>query len=267
MPLRPASYCCAFRRLRRIVRASTALWLAGFGAAFALADDNGPLRIAVAANFRSTMDRLIEAYQQQLDGQEIVVVSGSTGKLYAQILAGAPFHLFFAADDERPALLEDRGVIVPGSRFTYAIGALALWAPNDNFAQREPSAFLADLGNRRLAIANPELAPYGRAAIQTLEQLGLLDMLQDRIVRGENVAQAFHFARAGAASAAFVALSQVKEAEAEESRYWVVPPSFHSPIKQDGLALSDSDAALAFLAFCKSDRARSLIRARGYRLP
>ncbi|WP_455365979.1 molybdate ABC transporter substrate-binding protein [Kaarinaea lacus] len=224
------------------------------------------IRVAVASNFLPTMKAIASGFQQQTSHQ-VILATGSTGKHYAQIVNGAPFDAFFAADVERPQLLEDKGVIAPGSRFTYAIGRLVLWSPKENFVDAN-GAVLTNDDYQFLAIANPKLAPYGRAAQQVLEKKGLWAQSQNRIVRGENIGQTFQFVRSGNAQLGFVALSQLMQLEKEPSgSYWLIEQSFYDKIEQQAVLLKDSPATRAFLHYVKSDEARAIIKNSGYDIP
>ena len=231
----------------------------------ALADE---VQVAVAANFTAPM-KLIAADFEKTTGHKAVLLFGSTGKFYAQITNGAPFDVFLAADDETPAKLEKELAAVSGSRFTYAIGKLVLWSaqPGRVDAQGE----VLKKGNfTKLAIAAPKLAPYGSAAIETITKLGLLASLEPKLVTGESIGQAFSFVSTGNAEIGFVALSQVYEAgKLKSGSAWVVPASMHSPIRQDAVLLTrarDNKAAVALLAFLKTEKAKAVIQSFGYEL-
>jgi len=234
----------------------------GLLSAPAHAGSGGNLRIAVAANFAPTLEQLAEDFRRQRP-LAVTLVPGSTGKHYAQIRHGAPFDAFFAADAARPERLEQEGRIVPGSRFTYALGCLALWSPDPDRIDADGRVLAGD-GFRRLAIANPRLAPYGRAAREVLEGLGLWSRLQPRLVRGENIAQAFQYVASGNAELGFVARSQVVDRPGSR---WLPAPVSHAPIVQQAVLLRDSEAGRAFLDFVRSPAARARIRAAGYGLP
>ena len=226
----------------------------------------GEIHIAVASNFTTTMRVLAERFEEQT-GHAVVLLPGSTGKHFAQIMNGAPFDAFFAADTQRPERLEAEGRIIPGSRFTYAIGKLVLWSPDPDLVDSY-GAVLESGTFRRLAIANPRLAPYGRAAQQFLESRGILKSLQPKLVRGENISQAFQFVASGNAELGLVALSQLMQSgrHGEGSR-WQVPDKLHTPIEQQAVLLSDSAAAVDFMRFAKSESARAIIRDSGYGIP
>jgi molybdate transport system substrate-binding protein len=227
------------------------------------ADD---IRIAVASNFAQTMKAIVYRFEQQT-GHHIILASGSTGKHYAQIVNGAPFELFFAADVKRPQLLEDKGLIAPSSRFTYAIGRLVLWSPVNNYVDADGEV-LINGDYQHLAIANPKLAPYGKAAQQVLQNRGLWEQLQTRMVRGENIGQTFHFVISGNAELGFIALSQLIESENKATgSFWLIDQSLYDRIEQQAVLLEDTQAARAFMQYMQGDEARAIIRQSGYDTP
>lgn len=224
-----------------------------------------PIRVAVASNFTHAMQEIVKHYEQE-SGHAVELVFGSTGKIYAQIINGAPFDAFFAADSDRPKRLEREQRIQPGSRFSYAIGQIVLWSP-DKQRIHGPDSLNAD-DFRHLAIANPRLAPYGEAARQILQNNGVWEKLQGKIVQGENIAQTFHFVKSGNAELGFVALSQIKVLDKNETgSLWLVPADQHDPIEQQAVQLSDKSTVSAFLDYVKSDVAGQIIEDYGYRSP
>ncbi len=227
----------------------------------------GIVHVATASNFRQPLQLLARSFEAE-SGHKVRISTASTGKLYAQIRHGAPYHLFLAADQKRPERLEQEGLAVPGSRFTYAVGQLTLWAPQHPF-QGEPKALLSQAGLQRFAIANPKTAPYGMAAQQTLKAMGLWKQLQGRLVQGENIAQTLQFIASGAAEMGFVARSQLSEETRSKGYHWMVPQTLYNPIRQDAILLrrgADNPAARAFHAFLQADSARALISTLGYGL-
>ena len=231
--------------------------------AFALGAE---VRVAVAANFAPTLQDIAAEFSAAT-GHRVVIASASTGKHYAQIRNGAGFDVFLAADVERPQRLEREGFGVPGGRFDYAIGRLVLWAPDAGDID-DPRTLLAADDLTRLAIANPRLAPYGVAAHQVLEAWGLWERLQTRLVRGENVAQAFQFVATGNAPAGLVALSQVLALHGvAPDSYRTIAGELHAPIRQQGLLLRRGPAAEAFIRYLQGAAAGARIRAAGYALP
>jgi molybdate transport system substrate-binding protein len=246
----------------RLIQSLTALLLVLLARGACAAE----VRVAVAANFTAPMQAIAAGFEQAT-GHRAKLAFGSTGKFYAQIKHGAPFDVFFAADDETPARLEQEGAAMAGSRFTYSIGRLALWSSKRGYVDAA-GAVLKQGAFRHLAIANPKLAPYGAAAVETLEKLGLLAALQPKYVQGENIAQTFQFVSTGNAELGFVALSQVFEGgRLKRGSAWRVPSALHAPIRQDAVILGrgkDNPAALALMKYMKEDRARAIIRAHGY---
>ena len=220
------------------------------------------LHVAVAANF-SLAGRDIAYSFSQLYDHDVIVSSASTGKLYAQILHGAPYDVLLAADAVRPHLLEEGGQAIPGSRFTYAVGRLVLWSPTENIVGAD-GAVLQTGAFRHLAIANPELAPYGLAARQTLQTLGLWDALQPRIVKGESISQSFQFVVTRNAELGFVAAAQLSGAFVQAGSRWEVPATLHKPIEQQAIIIQDSKAARDFTAYLQSAAAREMISSYGY---
>lgn len=224
------------------------------------------IRVAVASNFSGTMKALAAQYEQQTK-HNIILAFGSTGKHFAQISNGAPFDAFFAADVERPRLLENNGLAVPGTRFTYAIGRLVLWSSKKDYV--DAAGKVLEQGNfKRLAIANPKLAPYGKAAQQVLQAKRLWTQLQDHIVRGENIAQTLQFTMSGNVELGFVALSQIQQTTLQsKGSYWIVDLSLYDPIEQQALLLKEKPAARSFLDFVASNTGRVIIQRNGYATP
>ena len=236
--------------------------------ALALPAHADEVNVAVAANFAGPMEKIGAAFKKET-GHELLVSTGSTGKFYAQIKNGAPFEVLFSADDETPAKLEREGLAVAGTRLTYAIGRLVLWSAKPGFVD-DQGAILKTGNFQHLAIANPKLAPYGQAAEQTMQALGLYEKLQPKLVTGENIGQTYQFIGTGNAELGFVALSQVYEGgKIQKGSGWIVPDALHKPIRQNAALLNpgkDKAAARALLEFMKSDAAKAIITAAGYSL-
>lgn len=222
------------------------------------------VRVAVAANFAATHELLAEAFRAET-GHPVQTSAGSTGKLYAQVRGGAPYDVFLSADARAPRLLEEEGLAIAGTRFAYAVGRLVLYA-GDGRELSGGAAVLREGAFERLALANPELAPYGAAARQVLERLGLWDALADRVVRGESVAQALHFVESGGVELGLVALAQVRGLAGSR---WEVLAELHDPIRQEAVLLEpgrERPAARAYLEFLRGPAARERIAAAGYGL-
>ena len=226
--------------------------------------DAGTISVAVAGNFTTPFKEIARRFEEQTS-IHVIPAFGSTGKLYAQIRNGAPFDAFFAADMNRPLRLEENDLIIPGSRITYAVGKLVLWSPDTTI---NPEKVLKSGKFERLAIANPVLAPYGEAAEQVLTSQGLLDRYQDRLIRGENISQAFQFVSTGNADLGFVALSQLQiPGNPASGSSWLVPQSLYKPIVQQAVLLTYKDDAKKFMDFVTSPEIKALIQEYGYTTP
>lgn len=222
------------------------------------------VRVAVAANFGAPAEALAQAFAEET-GHTVSISTGSSGALFAQITQAAPFAVFLSADEERPKALVDQGFAIAGSQMTYALGRLVLWSADPGLVDADGDVLTTD-SFAHLAIANPETAPYGAAAMDVLDARGLADALSDRLVTGESIAQAFAFVRSGNAELGFVAASQV--ASETGGSAWPVPAEMHAPIRQDAVLLeAGNPAAEAFLDFLGSRKAREIIANFGYDLP
>lgn len=217
--------------------------------------------LAVAANFTAAMKEIAAEFARS-SGHRTRISYGSTGKLYAQILHGAPFDLFLAADQERPKRIEEQDQLGQ-QRFTYAIGKLVLWSAAEQ--PRIGERTLLDEDFQRLAIANPKTAPYGAAAEQVLDHLQLGSRLADRLVRGDSIAQTYQFVATGNAQFGLVALAQV--ALDDSGSHWLIPESWYDPLRQDAVLLNsglENPAALAFIEFLRGRISQDIIRGYGY---
>lgn len=226
------------------------------------------VQVAVAANFTAPMQKIAAVFEQDT-GHKAVLAFGSTGKFYAQIKNGAPFHILLSADSETPARLEKEGATVAGTRFTYAVGRLVLWSKQAGFVDDKGEVLRSGRFDY-IALADPKLAPYGLAAMETLTQLGLLQTLQPKLVQGENISQAYQFVLTGNAPLGLVALSQVTvDGKIKEGSAWLVPAKLHAPIRQDAVVLTagkDNAAASALMVYLKAEKATAIIRSFGYEL-
>lgn len=231
-----------------------------------------PLRLAVASNFTEPARALITAYEETSAAGEITLSTGSTGQLFFQITQGAPYDLFLAADQARPARLAEMGLGVADSQITYASGQLALWAPRIERARTVDASLLKDTSIHRYAVAHPLLAPYGRAALQTINNLGVAHHRALELVRGENVAQAFAMVASGNVEAGLVAVSHIRthRPALPTYQYWIVPQALYDPIAQDAIIIShtkNAPQAQLFLAFLMDKRAGQIIQSFGYERP
>jgi len=241
----------------RILTGMTLVLLAVTGHCFA-----AQTNVAVAANFTDAAREIAAAFKQKT-GHDAVLSFGSAGQFYSQITQGAPFQVFLSADDARPKKLIEDGLAVSDSRFTYAIGKLVLWSKTANLVNGEQTLRAANFA--KLAICNPVAAPYGAAAVQTMEALKLREALLPKIVEGATITQAYQFVETGNAELGFVALSQLTGVEAGSR--WVVPQELYAPIRQDAVLLKSgvgNDAATGFIAFLKGPEARAIIEKYGY---
>jgi len=224
--------------------------------------------VAVAANFTAPMQKIAPLFEKDT-GHKAILSFGSTGAFYAQIKNGGPFQVFLSADDETPLKLEREGYAVGGTRFTYATGKLVLWSKQQGFVD-EKAEVLRSNNFQKIAIANPKLAPYGAAAIETINKLGLMQALQPKFVQGENIAQTFQFVNTENAQLGFVALSQVfSDGKITQGSGWIVPNNLHNPIQQDAVVLTagqNNPAVSALIQYIKSDKAKVIIKSFGYDL-
>jgi molybdate transport system substrate-binding protein len=224
------------------------------------------VKVAVAANFAQTLKEIGTVFEQDT-GHKLAITQGSTGKLYAQISQGAPFEVLLSADDETPEKLITEGKAITGTRFTYAIGRLALWSPKPDLVDEGGQVLKTDKF-RFLAIANARVAPYGRAAVQVMQKLGVLASIEPRVVQGESITQTFQFVSTGNAQLGFVALSQITEnGKLKSGSAWIIPENMHEQLRQDAVLLNpgkDSAAASALLNFLKSEKAKKIIASHGY---
>ena len=239
--------------------------LAVFALGSAHADE---VQVAVAANFTAPIQAIAAAFEKDT-GHTLIAAYGATGQFYTQIKNGAPFEVFLSADDTTPQKLENEGDTLKGSRFTYAVGTLALWSAKEGYVDARGEV-LKHNQFKHLAIANPKAAPYGLAATQVLARQGLTDTVKDKLVEGQNITQAYQFVSTGNAELGFVALSQIfKDGKVTSGSAWIVPASMHDPIKQDAVILNkgkDSAAAKALVDYLKGPKAAAIIKSYGYEL-
>lgn len=226
----------------------------------------GSVKVAVASNFMQPMKELVRQFEQN-SPYEVVVAFGSSGKLYAQIMHGAPFDIFLSADQAKPDALTLKQMVIEGSQFTYAIGRLVLWTLDAEIhiaggeVLRKPTHY-------KIALANPKIAPYGKASVEVLTALGLVKETQNRWVLAENITQSYQFVYSQNAQLGFVALSQFHNTSADsQGEKWLVPDNLHQPIRQDAVRLkrsSQNEAALAFYQYLQSQQASMTITRFGY---
>ena len=226
------------------------------------------IKVAVAANFAQPMKDIAAEFEKDT-GHKVNLTQGATGKFYAQITNGAPFDVFLSADDETPSKLVKEGKAIAATQFTYAIGRLVLWSPDEKLVDQGGGVLKTDKF-KFLSIANARVAPYGRAAVQTMQKLGVLTAIEPRVVQGESISQTYQFVTSGNAQLGFVALSQVWDSgKLKSGSAWIVPEDMHEQLKQDIVLLNpgkESKAATALVDYLKSDKARKVIERYGYKL-
>jgi molybdate transport system substrate-binding protein len=229
------------------------------------------IRVAVAADLKFAMEELSKEFESATDTR-VEVSSGSSGNFFAQIQSGAPFDLFFSADMEYPRKLEAAGLAQPGTLYEYALGRIVIWAPADAEIDVTNQGWRVLLDNRaqKIAIANPELAPYGRAAVSALQKAGIYEQVRKKLVYGENISQAAQFVQSGNAQAGILALSLALSPGMKEGKVWKIPPEMHPPIEQGAVALRASKnktAALAFMDFVRGTSGRKILERHGFAVP
>jgi molybdate transport system substrate-binding protein len=228
----------------------------------------GEVQVAVASNFTAPMKEIAALFEKDT-GHKALLAFGGSGKFYAQIKHGAPFEVLLSADDEIPGKLAREGAALGASQFTYARGRLVLWSANPALVDARAEVLRRGAFDH-IAVANPKLAPYGAAAVEVMQALGVHAALQARLVTGENIGQTFQFVKSGNAALGFVALSQVsRHGRIGEGSAWVVPADLYRPIRQDAIMLKAGQgkpAAAALMKYLQGDKARAVIRAYGYDL-
>ena len=229
------------------------------------------LRIAAAADLKFAMDELSREFAKQT-GASVSVTYGSSGNFFAQLENGAPFDVFLSADIEYPRKLEAQGLAEKGTLFEYAVGRMVIWLPKEaklDLAKLEWQA-LRDPSISKIAIANPEHAPYGRAAVQALQQAGLYDLVKNKLVFGENISQAAQFVQSGNAQAGIIAMSLAVSPEMREGKRWEIPAGMHRPLEQGAVLLNSAEnkeLAREFLQYVRSEEGRATLSKHGFEAP
>ena len=225
------------------------------------------INVAVAANFSIVLKEIAVEFQKDT-GHQLAITPGATGKFYAQISNGAPFDVFLSADDETPRKLVQEGKAIATSQFTYAIGRLALWSPIPDLVDKNADILKTDKF-KYIAIANAKVAPYGQAAVQTVQKLGVLSKIEPRVVQGESIAQTYQFVSTGNAQLGFVALSQIFEnGKIKTGSAWIVPEEMHEQLKQDAVVLQSCksmSACQALMEYLKSEKVKKMMASYGYK--
>jgi molybdate transport system substrate-binding protein len=229
------------------------------------------IRVAAAADLKFAMEELAGQFEKQT-ATKVNASYGSSGNFFSQLQNGAPFDLFFSADIEYPRKLEAAGLAAPGTLYEYAAGRIVLWTPANSkvdVANRNWKALL-DARVEKIAIANPEHAPYGRAAVAALQDAGIYDFVKAKLVYGENISQAAQFVQSGNAQAGIIALSLAISPPMRDGTRWEIPKEMYPAIEQGAIILKgakNKDAARAFLEFLKSTSGRIILMKYGFALP
>ena len=225
------------------------------------------IKVAVASNFANVLKEIAVEFQKDT-GHQLAITPGATGKFYAQISNGAPFDVFLSADDETPRKLAQEGKAIASSQFTYAIGRLALWSPNPEMIDKNADILKTDKF-KFIAIANAKVAPYGQAAVQTMQKLGVLTKIEPRVVQGESISQTYQFVSTGNAQLGFVALSQIFEnGKVKTGSAWIVPEEMHEQLKQDAVILQSckqTSVCQDLMDYLKSEKAKKMMASYGYK--
>jgi molybdate transport system substrate-binding protein len=229
------------------------------------------IRVAAAADLKFAMQDVAAQFEKQ-SGTKVDVTYGSSGNFFSQLQNGAPFDLFFSADIDYPRKLEAAGFAEPGTLYEYAVGRIAIWTPADAKVDvtRLGWKTLLDPSVQKISIANPEHAPYGRAALAALQKAGIYEQVKTKLVYGENISQAAQFVQSGNAQAGIVAMSLAVSPGMKEGRRWEVPADMHPSIEQTAIQLKTSknkDSARAFLEFVKSEAGRATLSKYGFTIP
>ena len=229
------------------------------------------IRIAAAADLKFAMRELSETFEKQA-GTKVNVTYGSSGNFFSQMQNGAPFDLFFSADIEYPKKLDAAGLAEPGTLYEYAVGRIVIWAPADAKVDVTKHGWktLLDASVEKIAIANPEHAPYGRAAVAALQKAGIYESVKAKLVYGENISQAAQFVQSGNAQAGIVAMSLAVSPAMQDGKRWEIPAEMHPAIEQGAIVLKDAknkEAARAFLEFVKSTAGRATLAEYGFVFP
>jgi molybdate transport system substrate-binding protein len=229
------------------------------------------VKVAAAADLKFAMAELAGQFEKQ-SGAKLDVTYGSSGNFLTQIQNGAPFDLFFSADSEYPKKLEAAGLAEPGTLREYAVGHIVIWTPSDSGvnAAKDGWKCLLDQRVKKIAIANPEHAPYGRAALAAMKNAGIYEQMKDKLVYGENISQAAEFVQSGNAQVGIVALSLAVSPAMKNGNRWEIPPDSYPAIKQAVVLLKSSknkDAARRFLGFVSGSQGREILQRFGFTVP
>jgi molybdate transport system substrate-binding protein len=245
----------------------------GFAGSFSPWAAEGTITVAAASDLKFALEEMIVAFQKEDAGVTVQVSYGSSGNFYSQLSQGAPFDIFFSADISFPARLIESGVAVGESKFTYGIGRIVIWTSTNSPVDPTRSGIesLRHPSVRKIAIANPLHAPYGQAAVAAMKMLGVYDLVKDKLVYGENIAQTAQFVDTGSAEIGIIALSLAKAPFMKErGRYWELPLQTYPRLEQGGVILSaarNRKAAELFRTFVLSDSGKAVLQRYGFFMP
>jgi molybdate transport system substrate-binding protein len=265
------------RRPSELGRLWRALW-PGVVLGFALgagcaAPPPATLQIAAAADLRYALEEIVAAFEAARPGARVSVSFGSSGNFFAQLVNGAPFDLFLSADVAYARQLAERGLTLPGSQFSYADGRVVVWAQAGSPLPLDAAGIriVSEPAVRRIAIANPQHAPYGRAAEAAMQAAGVLETARAKLVLGENISQTLQFVQSGAADVGIVALSlALAPTVRAQGKYWLIPAEMHARIEQGGVVMKRAahpETALAFRDFMLDQAGRAVLRNYGFAVP
>ena len=235
------------------------------------AQEQKVVRVAAAADLKFAMEELAKGFESKM-GINVDLTTGSSGNFFAQIQSGAPFDLFFSADMDYPKKLEASNFAEPGTLYEYALGGIVIWTPANSpldVARNKWNALL-DAHVQKIAIANPSLAPYGRAAVAALQKAGIYEQVKSKLVFGENISQAAQFVQSGNAQAGIIAHSLALSPGMKDGKMWEIPPEMHPRIEQGVVVLKgarNKAVTLEFLNFVKSAPGREILEKYGFASP
>jgi molybdate transport system substrate-binding protein len=249
---------------------STVVFCTAIFAGTVLSAERRPTRVAAAADLKFAMSDLAMQYQKQT-GKAVDITYGSSGNFFSQVQNGAPFDLFFSADIEYARKLDSEGLTEPDTLYQYAVGRLAMWTAGDSRIDVTKGwKALLDPSVRKIAVANPAHAPYGRAAVSAMKHAGIYDQVSAKLVYGEDISQTAGFVQSGNAQVGIVALSLALSPPMREGKRWEIPADEHPPIRQAAVVIKDSankSGAEAFLEFVKSEPGRAILAKYGFAVP
>jgi len=259
------------RRMRILLVSVLVALLMIAGLSTAPSGQAGELTVAAASDLSFAFKELVPTFEQQT-GEHVKLTLGSSGNFYAQIQNGAPFDLYFSADIGYPRKLEEVGLVMPGSLYPYAVGRIVLWTGNESHLDLSKGLeILREPTIKKIAIANPKHAPYGRAAVAAMEYFKVYDQVKDKLILGENISQTAQFIESGACDIGIIALSlAIAPAMKAAGQYWEIPVTAHSPLEQGAVILKQSknpEAARQFLEFIKGPQGQEIMKRYGFTLP